>query len=441
MLTKFLGQACTLIETNNKKIIVDPWIVGPCNVNTWYTLRNKAATKKDIPTDVDYIYISHEHQDHFQQETLKEFSKKIPIYICKFKTKRFYNEIKKLGFKNIIELTSWKPEILTKDLEITSIQNPDLMFEDSALLIKSSEGTVFCQTDCKMDFTSLKKVNAAKPDIGFFMYSVANWYPDVYNYSKEKRDEIAKKRKLNKINGFVNYVDVIKPKFAVAYAGGPLFPHESQIKLNDPILGVFGCPDEAKMAWNKSEKTGSEVVVMAADDEIKIDGTHIKNKEPVLSTNKMDAIKELSIEVQEDLNKRWKAEGDASTRLPNKIIDYFNKIISENPVARKHIDMKVQLIADGKNGGEFILDMSKSKTSGNYAKEGKTEDWNYLMKIPAHLVEKAVNEELLWETLFLSARWEADRKPDQWNEHFINLLYDPDPTRISNIYKIYEKMH
>ena len=134
-------------------------------------------------------------------------------------------------------------------------------------------------------------------------------------------------------------------------------------------------------------------------------------------------------------------EGEASTKLSEKIIDYFNKIISENPIARKHIDMKVQLIADGKNGGEFILDMSKSKTSGNYAKEGKTEDWNYLMKIPAHLVEKAVNEELLWETLFLSARWQADRNPDQWNEHFINLLYDPDPTRISNIYKIYEKMH
>ena len=117
MLTKFLGQACTLIETNNKKIIVDPWIVGPCNVNTWYTLRNKAATKKDIPTDVDYIYISHEHQDHFQKETLKEFDRKIPIYICKFPRDRFNNEIIKLGFKNIIELHSWKPEKLSEDLK------------------------------------------------------------------------------------------------------------------------------------------------------------------------------------------------------------------------------------------------------------------------------------------------------------------------------------
>ena len=177
MYAKFLGQACTLIETKNERILVDPWIVGPCNVNTWYTLRNKAATKKDIPTDIDYIYISHEHQDHFQEETLKEFDKKIPIYICKFPTERFYNEIVKLGFKNIIQLNSWKPEQLSNDLEITAIKNSDLMFEDSALLIKSKEGTVFCQTDCKMDFASIQKVKKAKPDIGFFMYSPANWYP------------------------------------------------------------------------------------------------------------------------------------------------------------------------------------------------------------------------------------------------------------------------
>ena len=441
MFVRFLGHACTLIETKNKRIIVDPWIIGPCNVNTWYTLRKNAATKKNIPTDVDYIYISHEHHDHFHEETLKEFDRKIPIYICKFPTKRFYNEIIKLGFKNIIELSSWRPEVLTDDLEITSIKNPDLMFEDSALLIKSKEGTIFCQTDCKMDFTSLKKVKATKPDIGFFMYSVANWYPDVYNYPKEKRDEIAKKRKTNKINGFVNYVNEVKPKYAVAYAGGPLFPHKSQLKLNDPITGVFGCPDEAKTAWNNSGNTGTEVLVMAADDEIMIDGTHKKNNEPVLSTNKADALNELSIEVQEDLNRRWKEEGEASPKLSNQIIDYFNKIISENPVARKHIDMKVQLIAEGKNGGEFVLNINKDKESGPYAKEGIIDNWNYYMKIPAHLVEKSVNNELLWETLFLSARWKADRKPDQWNEHFINLLYDPNPTRITNIYKIYERLH
>ncbi len=438
MFVKFLGQACTLIETKNKRIIVDPWIVGPCNVNTWYTLRRKAAKKNNIPTDVDYIYISHEHEDHFQQETLKEFSKDLPIYICKFPTDRFYNAIIKLGFKNVNELKSWNPEKLDEDLEITSIKNTDLMFEDSALLIKSNEGTVFCQTDCKMSYESMKRVSVAKPDIGFFMYSGANWYPGAYRYPKEKKDAISKKRKANKINGFVNYVNVTKPKYAIAYAGGPLFPHKSQLELNDPETGIFGCPDEAKKAWDVSGNSGSEIVIMAADDEIAIDGTLTKKAEPILSTQKMDAVYQLADEVEDDLNRRWKGEGEASPKLPIQIIDYFNRIISDNPIARKHIDMKVQLVAEGKNGGGFVFNMTKDKETGPYAKEGFIDDWNYFMKIPAHLVQKAVSDELLWETLFLSCRWEGDRNPDQWNEHFINLLYDPDPKRIEKIYKIYD---
>ena len=85
--------------------------------------------------------------------------------------------------------------------------------------------------------------------------------------------------------------------------------------------------------------------------------------------------------------------------------------------------------------------MTKQNQSGNFATEGKIDNWNYFMKIPAQLVQKSINGEMLWETLFLSCRWQGDRNPDQWNEHFINLLYDPDPDRIANIYKIYEQTH
>lgn len=435
---KFLGQACTLIETKNHRFIVDPWIVGPCCVNAWYPLRREPATKKNIPTDVDAIYISHEHEDHFQEETLKEFNKNTQIYICKFPTDRFYNAILDLGFKNVKELNSWKPEKIDDGLEITAIKNQDLMFEDSAILFKSNEGTVFCQTDCKMDFTSLQRVNAAKPDIGFFMYSPANWYPIVYRYPKDEKDALAVKRKTNKINAFVKYVSVVQPKYAVPYAGGILLPHRSQLEFNDSKTGMFACPDEAKNAWDGSGHQGSKVIVMAADDELTTNGVHTKNSQPILSHQKMDVAKDLSEKIGDDLDLRREKEGKASPNLPDQIIQYFERIVSENPVAREHIDLKVQLVADGENGGEFYFDMTKNKEHGPYAYEGRIDDWNYYMKIPAQLVQKAVSDELLWETLFLSCRWEGERRPDQWSEHFINLLYDPDPKRIHNIYKIYQ---
>ena len=440
MKVKFLGQACTLIEIKEKIILCDPWIVGPCNTNSWYPLNRRIHTKKDIPTDVDYIYISHEHTDHFHSETLKEFDKTIPVFICKFPTDRFYNSVIKEGFKDVNVLNSWEKKTLDKNLEITIIKNSELMLEDSAILIKSNEGTIFCQTDCGMSYESLQRVREAKPDLGFFKFGAANWFPVVYNYEKDKKTAICKKRKANKLTGFVAYVKAVKPKYAIPYAGPPFFLHKPLIDANDQNTGMFASPDEAKKAWDEDSESGTEIILMAPSDEISINGEHTKNGQPVFSHEKMEISHQLAEQVENDLNQRWNDEGTASKNLNYNIIDYFNKIISENPIARRHIDIKVQFIADGKNGGDFVLDFSKDRENGPYVKEGRINDWNYYMKIPAHLVQKAVNNELLWETLFLSCRWVADRKPDKWNEHLMNLFYDPDPKRIQNIYKIYDKM-
>jgi len=51
----FLGHACLLIETNNKSIIVDPFISGN-------PLINGSINPKELK--VDYILITHAHQDH-----------------------------------------------------------------------------------------------------------------------------------------------------------------------------------------------------------------------------------------------------------------------------------------------------------------------------------------------------------------------------------------
>ena len=441
MNVKFLGQACTLIETKNKRILCDPWIIGPCNVNSWYHLSSKITSKKDIPYDVDYIYISHEHTDHFHIETLKNFNRNIPVLICKFPTDRFYNQVVNQGFKDIRILDSWKKEKIEKDIEVTIIKNSELMLEDSAMLIKSNEGTIFCQTDCGMSFESLQKVAKEKPDIGFFKYGAANWYPIVYNYDKEKLIEISKKRKKSKLVGFVNYVKAVKPKFVVPYAGPPIFLHQTQTELNDPINGMFATPDEVEEIWKEQGDEQTKLKVLFPGDEINVKGeVNDQNTGHVNKFNKMEIIKELSKEIKNDLKTRYDEEGKASKNLKIKIKDYFNKIISENEIARKHINIKVQFIAEGNNGGDFVLDFTKENTE-NFVSEEKINDWNYFMKIPEHLVDKAISDKLLWETLFLSCRWKADRKPDQWNEHLMNLFYDPDPKRIRNIYKIYDKLY
>ncbi len=321
MNVKFLGQACTLIETGGKRILCDPWITGTCNANSWYHLNRRIQTRKDVPTDVDYIYISHEHTDHFHIETLKEFDRNIPIFICKFPTDRFYNSIVQEGFKDIIVLDSWKKKSLEKNLEITIIKNSELMMEDSAIIIKTNEGTIFCQTDCGMSYESLLRVRKEKPDLGFFKFGAANWYPIVYNYDKEKKAAICKKRKMHKLTGFVNYVKAVQPKYAIPYAGPPIFLDKSLLDVNDPNSGMFAAPDEAKKAWEEEGDNNTKIKIMAPTDEISINGELTQNEQPVFSHEKMDIIRKLSDEVEDDIKRRYESEGVASKNLNNNIID------------------------------------------------------------------------------------------------------------------------
>ena len=69
-----------------------------------------------------------------------------------------------------------------------------------------------------MSYESLQRVREAKPDLGFFKFGAANWFPIVYNYEKDKKTAICKKRKANKLTGFVAYVKAVKPKYAIPYA-------------------------------------------------------------------------------------------------------------------------------------------------------------------------------------------------------------------------------
>ena len=73
----YYGQACTLIEAAGRKILTDPWLTEGAYLGTWFhthVLADAGVTPATIATDVDYIFISHEHEDHLDPETLRHFS-------------------------------------------------------------------------------------------------------------------------------------------------------------------------------------------------------------------------------------------------------------------------------------------------------------------------------------------------------------------------------
>ena len=72
----YITQACVLIEIKDIKILSDPWLVGPCWAgNLWHYPPPKRTPESF--TDIDFLYLSHAHEDHFQMESINRLPPEI----------------------------------------------------------------------------------------------------------------------------------------------------------------------------------------------------------------------------------------------------------------------------------------------------------------------------------------------------------------------------
>ena len=72
--TEFVNHASYIIEFNGKKIITDPWLEYRVFNEGWQLLSDSKCTYEKFK-DIDYIWFSHEHPDHFMPRVIKKIPK------------------------------------------------------------------------------------------------------------------------------------------------------------------------------------------------------------------------------------------------------------------------------------------------------------------------------------------------------------------------------
>ena len=74
MQVQLISQASVVIHCSDCKIWTDPWLVGKAFNNSW-SLHPKPEFDMQSLDDIDFLWISHEHPDHFNIPTLKMLPK------------------------------------------------------------------------------------------------------------------------------------------------------------------------------------------------------------------------------------------------------------------------------------------------------------------------------------------------------------------------------
>ena len=62
---QFINHASVKITISGKKILCDPWYEGSIFNEGWDLISYETINYDELLKDLDYIWISHEHPDHF----------------------------------------------------------------------------------------------------------------------------------------------------------------------------------------------------------------------------------------------------------------------------------------------------------------------------------------------------------------------------------------
>ena len=171
MKIKFLNHSSLLVSKAKSSVLCDPWFCGKA-FDGWRLLYENSHLINNI--DCDYIWISHEHPDHFSVPTIKELtSKKHFIYqetrdqkVKKWLTNQGHH-VREIADQQVISLDG----MCLKSYNSTGY--------DTACVLHSNKGQVFLNAnDCRLELGDT--LNCIKRDFHHIdaiaiQFSYANW--------------------------------------------------------------------------------------------------------------------------------------------------------------------------------------------------------------------------------------------------------------------------
>jgi L-ascorbate metabolism protein UlaG (beta-lactamase superfamily) len=151
---RYLGHACVLVEWKGVTILLDQDLgVAPEEGGS------DRLTYENLPQEITYAMITHNHHDHFCLETLLRLRNRIDCLIVPRASGMFYGDVslklmaQRLGFRNVIELDSLD-SVEIPDGEILSIpflgEHADLPHSKTAYVVRTGrQKTLFAaDSDC-----------------------------------------------------------------------------------------------------------------------------------------------------------------------------------------------------------------------------------------------------------------------------------------------------
>jgi L-ascorbate metabolism protein UlaG (beta-lactamase superfamily) len=167
---RYFGHACILLETRGVSILLDPILS--------YTYESTISryTYDDLPEQIDFVLITHNHQDHILLETLLQLRTRIGTIVVPRNTSGALQDpslkliLEHTGFENVVDVDDFD-ELRTEAVSITAIpffgEHADLnIASKSAYLVRvGGHSLMFAADSCNVSPRSYEHVHREIGDV------------------------------------------------------------------------------------------------------------------------------------------------------------------------------------------------------------------------------------------------------------------------------------
>jgi UDP-MurNAc hydroxylase len=248
-LTNF-GGATAILEHKGIRVLFDPWLDDGIFHGAWYHYPPLAAHATELG-HIDYVYISHIHEDHCSAGTLQRINRdaevilmeKNPNFVARFLDNHGFR------FKAVHQIKPRSEKELRPGFSVGMLEadprNEMAYIIDSALLMRWDGFTVYNANDCQPYDDGLAYIveTYGKVDLALLPYSGGSGYPSCYANLSTEQKRAEKRRILDaRLDNFTRTVRRLDPRFVVPFADQYVVAgsrsHLNQFISHPPCPGV-----------------------------------------------------------------------------------------------------------------------------------------------------------------------------------------------------------
>ena len=426
MQVTMLGHAALLCETEDARILMDPWLVGPANFRSWWHLPDVDLDPAKLP-EIDYIYISHSHSDHFHVPTLEGFHQRPTVLIPRLYHNRLVSRLRDLGYTRIKELSHGKQAQLRGSTTACCLQ----MGNDSLLAVSDSSASMLNANDClqsndpRTTLPLLRRLGEEYQfDIAFLAFGTAGPYPKCYRFEDpaEGLSPWIKERAM--LNNFVQSALTAGAKAVVPFAGGFALLTDKLLWMNE----IKTTPVDALAALHAKDSRLTAFEMNPGDIWHSRAGL-IQVHRGVAWEERLAMIHRMHLNHATELKQIEEEERQG----PPDLYDIFESRITQNlqsfPFLQSRMNCSVLFVVEGQPGGKWEVDLRRPS---RMFRQGDSGDWLIRVTIPARLLAEVLVDPHGWETLGISYKLDLYlRKGARPVEALLNrLIHTPSPSSL-----------